>query len=587
MSPTTSGSTRLAPARARSRRLGRASALSAGGTVLSRVTGLLRLVVIAYALGTSNLANAFNLSNNTPNMIHDLVLGGVLSATFVPVFVERLANTTFKEAQESISAVVSVAGVVLVVATVLFVLAAPAIIDLYTFGLRDVAERAVAVELLRLFAPQLLFYGAISLIGAVLYSRDRFASVGIVPVINNVAGIFVLLSFAALAHTASAATIEAHQGLLVWLGLGTTFAVALQAAALLPALRHSGIRLRFRFRPRDRAVGMIIEMSGWTFGFVVANQVALFIMMALAAHLNAVSVYTYAFTFFQFPFAIAATSIIAIATPQIARAYARSDRAQIGAHFGRAGAQVLTVILPAMIGYLLLAKTAMQLVLRHGHLSSAGATLTAQVLVVLALGLPGFCIFFLATRTLQSMRDPRTTFVLYVFENGLNVALAFALYHPLGVRGLALSYTIAYSAAAIGSVFLLRKRLGTIGGRGVLRASGRAFALSIAMGLVVALVSALIGTGSGFGGWIRLIVIIGAGIGTYLMGAGLAAAASSARASNARRADDDAHVVVPMSNYLKGPRANRSRDRQLLRPPRSVFRARGRHLRAPRHPPRR
>ena len=568
----------------RNRQLGRASALSAGGTILSRSTGLVRLVVIAYALGSSSLADAFNLSNNTPNMIHDLVIGGVLAATFVPVFVDRLTRCAPREATDSISAVITVSLILLVVATVAFVLLAPAIIDLYTFGLRNLAERSVAVELLRFFAPQLLFYGMISLMTAVLASQDHFAVAGVVPVINNVVGIIVLASFAALAHTANAATAASHQGLITFLGIGTTLAVALQAAALIPSMRRCGIQLRFRPRLDDPAVAMILNMSGWTLAFVVANQVALFVIMALATHIGAVSVYTYAFTFFQFPFAIAATSIIAIATPQIARAFSNHDITLVGSQFGRATAQVLTVIMPAMVGYLILARPAMTLVLRHGNLNQSGAQLTGAVLILLALGLPGFCVFFLATRTLQAMRDSRTTFLLYLFENALNVAIAIAIYHRMGAQGLALSYSIAYTASAIGAVYLLRRRLGTVGGRSVLRACGRAVMLSALMAFVVAFVVAVIGTGSGVSGWLHLILAIGAGIGAYVFGAGAAAILTSRHRNTRRRTERD-RVIVPISTYRGGSLANRRRDRQLKRLAPVRLRARGRHIRTARRPP--
>lgn len=593
MTPPTSGERAgvLSIERSRQRQLGRATALSAGGTIVSRVSGLLRLVVIAYTLGSSSLADAFNLSNNTPNMIHDLVLGGVLAATFVPVFVERLTRATRGEAMDSISAVLTVAGVILVIATVAFILLAPAIIDLYTFGLKNLAERAVAVELLRFFAPQLLFYGAISLMTAVLATQDRFAAAGIVPVINNVVGIIVLVSFAALARTADAARASSHQGLIMFLGIGTTLAVGLQAIALVPALRHCGVRLRFRFHPRDPAVSMLLSMSGWTFAFVVANQVAVFVIMALAAHLGAVSVYTYAFTFFQFPFAIAATSIIAVATPQIARAYTKSDTALVGATFGKAAAQVLTVILPSTVGYLLLARPAMTLVLQHGNLGASGAQLTGAVLILFALGLPGFCVFFLATRTFQAMRDSRTTFALYLFENALNIAIAIALYHRLGAQGLALSYSIAYTLSALGAVYLLRERLGTIGGRSVVRSSVRALVLSLLMAVVVALVVAVIGTGTGISGWLRLVVAITAGIGTYVFGAGVAGVLGTRRSRQrqlGRRRPAKRQAVIPIVNYQRGEsRENRSGNRQLKRLTSIRVRSRGRHFRASRRPPRR
>ncbi len=593
MTPPTSGegTGALTVEHSRQRQLGRATALSAGGTIISRASGLLRLVVIAYALGSSSLADAFNLSNNTPNMIHDLVLGGVLAATFVPVFVERLTRESREVAMESISAVLTVAGVMLVFATVAFILLAPAIIDLYTFGLKNLAERAVAVELLRFFAPQLLFYGAISLMTAVLATQDRFVAAGIVPVINNIVGIIVLASFAALAHTADARVASSHQGLIMLLGIGTTVAVGLQAVALVPSLRRCGVRLHFRFSPRDPAVSMILSMSGWTFAFVVANQVAVFVIMALAKHLGAVSVYTYAFTFFQFPFAIAATSIIAVATPQIARAYTKHDTALVGATFGKATAQVLTVILPAMVGYLLLARPAMTLVLQHGNLGASGAQLTGAVLILFALGLPGFCVFFLATRTFQAMRDSRTTFALYLFENVLNIAVAIALYHRLGAQGLALSYSIAYTLSALGAVYLLRERLGTVGGHSVVRASVRALVLSLLMALVVALVIAVIGTGTGLSGWLRLVVAVAAGIGTYVLGAGIAGIVRTRRSRMRRRHHPEPAVrqtVVPMVNYQRGgAREDRSRNRQRKRPSFVRLRSRGRHFRAARRPPRR
>jgi putative peptidoglycan lipid II flippase len=587
---TTPGDHQIASTRraqqSRQRQLSRAAALSAAGTVLSRFTGLLRLIVIAYALGSANLADAFNLSNNTPNMIHDLVLGGVLSATFVPVFVQRLTKSAPEEAVESISAVLSVSLVVLSVATIAFVLLAPAIVDLYTVGLNDLAERSVAVELLRLFAPQLFFYGAISLMTAVLATQDRFAVAGIVPVINNVVGIAVLASFAILAHTSSASVASSHQSLLIFLGVGTTLAVALQAVAMIPSMRRCGLHLRFHLRPSDPAVGMILHLSGWTFGFVLANQAAVFVIMALATHIGAVSIYTYAFTFFQMPFAIAATSIIAVATPEIARAHISNDIALVGTRFGKATAQVLTVILPAMVGYLLLARPAMTLILQHGHLNASGAQLTGSVLIIFALGLPGFSVFFLATRTFQAIRDSRTTFWLYVLENGLNIVLAILLFHRLGVQGLALSYSIAYTTSALLAVYLLRRRLGTVGGTAMMRASLRAVCLSILMAFVVAFVVALLGVGSGIGGWIRMVVAIVAGIGTYFVAAVIGASIDSHRATTGRRSRVVKNpVVVPMANYQRGTLADRRSDRQLKRLAPVRLRAYGRHLRSTRRPP--
>ena len=519
----------VASTTSRSARLQRASFGTGLGTVASRLTGLARLIVLAYALGGLRLADAFNLANNTPNMIHDLVLGGVLAATFVPVFVEHVSTRSEREANESISAVVSLAFVVLVVATVVFVLLAPVLITLFTFGKATPQEHSIAVELLRMFAPQLLFYGAISLMAAVLATRDRFGAVGVVPVVNNVVGIVVFALFADMARHASVAYVDHHQSLVYLLGIGTTLGVAAQAACLVPSMRRARTRLRFIWRPKDPAIRTIISLSGWTFGFVIANQLALFIVLALEFHVGpgAVSAYTYAYTFFQFPFAVVATSIINVASPDLARLATRREWRPVGQRFGRATRQVLALILPAMVGYLLLARQAVGLLIEHGQESAHAADVTSSVLVLFAVGLPGYCVFFLATRTFQALQDTRSAFVMYVIENGLNVLAAFLLYKPLGVRGLALSYSIAYSVAAVISVIVLRERLGTIGGRALVSATARYVVLSGIMAFVVAIAVTIVGTGLGAFGWLRLFVAVAAGGIAYLGAAGLAATFAS------------------------------------------------------------
>ncbi|HVB07239.1 MAG TPA: murein biosynthesis integral membrane protein MurJ [Acidimicrobiales bacterium] len=516
------------PQLAASRRAG-ASLRTGAGTIASRVTGLLRLVAVVYALGgsKSNSANAYNLANNTPNIVHDLVLGGILTASFVPVFVDRLAHRPRREAERSISAVFSMSVLVLAVSTVLLVVLAPAIIDLYSLGTPTTSgnaqQRALAVEFLRYFAPQVLAYGLISLLGAVLATRDRFVAVGIVPVVNNVVGIAILLLFSRMASAVEVTSGRLSGAHVAMLGIGTTAGVVLQAAALLPSLARSGARLRLIWRPHDPALGAIWRLSGWTLGFVAANQLAVFVVQALEYHLNKVADYSYAYQFFLFPYAVVAVSIVNVATPALARAHAAGDRVALGRTFGSAGRQVLALILPAAIGYLVLAKPLIALVLDHGRFVAADAVQTASTLALFALGLPAFCIWVLAIRTFQAMQDTRTAFWCYVLENGANIALAFAFYRPLGVKGLALAYALAYTVGAGVALAVLRRRLGTIGGRATALSCLRAVVLSLLMALAVAFTSAVLGSGSGLLGWLRLLVSVTVGGLVYLGGAGVAA----------------------------------------------------------------
>ena len=185
------------------------------GTGLSRITGLFRTIITAIVLGTVGVGAAYNLANNTPNMIYDLLLGGVLSATLVPVLV---ANRERGD-DEGTDAVLTVATVFLVVITVVAVLVAPLIVHLY--GLIAHAgstppsadEEQLATLLLRLFAPQVLFYGLVTLGSALLNSHRRFAAAAFAPVVNNVMLIFVLLAaWRVMGHDTSVARIESDTG---------------------------------------------------------------------------------------------------------------------------------------------------------------------------------------------------------------------------------------------------------------------------------------------------------------------------------------------------------------------------------------
>src|SRR5207237_7287013 len=116
--------------------LSRATAGMAAGTLLSRITGFGRLVALAYALGFTRLTDSYNLANTTPNIIYDLVLGGIMASFIIPVFVEHLSTRDEDEAWEAISVVVTAAVLVLVGMTLLFVVIAPAVIRLYSLRLK-------------------------------------------------------------------------------------------------------------------------------------------------------------------------------------------------------------------------------------------------------------------------------------------------------------------------------------------------------------------------------------------------------------------------------------------------------------------
>ena len=558
------------------RNLKSATAWMAIGTGASRFTGVLRIVALAFALGQTHLADAYNLANTTPNMIYDVVLGGIMMATFIPVFADQFAKYSERDAMRSISAVITLSGVILVCASIAFWFAAPILIDgltaldkpAHALSSYSVAsERAVAVTLLRWFVPQIAFYGFIAIATALLNIRRRFIVATWVPIVNNIISISVLLWFAAIAGSnPTLLSVEKHHSQLMLLGLGTTLGVAIQAVVLIVNLRGARLELlRWRWDPRDQAVLTVLRLSGWTFGFILANQATLFVILALAGGTHGsdpVSSYTYAYSFLLMPYAVVAVSVMSAVTPELAEYWSAQNLAGFTNRLSKGLRAILAIIIPAAIGMILLARPVIGLLLGHGHTTAAGASQsTGAALAMFSLGLPGFCTYLYVVRILQAMQQTRTAFWLYLIENGLNVGFALLLVGPIGVRGLALSLSIAYTVAAIIGLLVLRHRLGPLGQPQSWSSLRRASIISVVMGLVVLVTSSLWGATSEIGSLFKVVFATGSGVATYAGAAYLMARRNDKKArlhqkmrTDALRNLEPASRIQPQRGLPKKPR---------------------------------
>ncbi|MEC7434510.1 MAG: lipid II flippase MurJ, partial [Actinomycetota bacterium] len=177
----------------------RSNLIVASGTACSRATGLLRVIVLAYVVGQNALSDAYKLSNETPNIVYDLVIGGVLSATLVPVFTSLIVQERRSDDDErGLHAVVSAAILASTVLAVLAVALAPLIFRLYSLTTADTVDgdtfRSVGTMLTRLFVIQVLFYGITGVMTAILHSLRRFLAAAWAPVASNVIIIATLLT---------------------------------------------------------------------------------------------------------------------------------------------------------------------------------------------------------------------------------------------------------------------------------------------------------------------------------------------------------------------------------------------------------
>jgi len=432
-----------------------ASATPALGTTLSRVSGLLRVSALTAALGLTEVADTYNLANTTPNILYELVLGGVLSSTLVPMFIHA-----DNEEDDSASVIVTVAFCAITVLTLLAVLLSPLINQIFALPLEGAAKAQqlrIGDDFLALLLPQILFYGVTTLITAQLHARRRFAAPAFAPVLTNAVTAAAALGVWWLVGSDRAATDS--MATVYLLGLGTTAGVAAMAVALLPSLRRAGVQLTWRFEPRHPAVRKVLKLSGWTVGFAAANQAALLVVLTLArgAGEGAVSAYQYAFIFFQLPYGLIAVSIMTAILPELSEAASDGNDDRFREKFREGLALLLTFLLPAAAAFLFLGKPLVEVLLQRGSFTAQDTAETARMLAGFSLGLPFFAIFLYCVRGFYSRRNTRTPIWLNLGENTLNVILVVPFVALFGRTGLSLAYSAAYVAAAVVAIIVLNR----------------------------------------------------------------------------------------------------------------------------------
>jgi putative peptidoglycan lipid II flippase len=456
----------------------RASGVMAAGTLVSRMTGFIRTAVIAYALGTLALADAYNNANTFPNAVFDLLLGGILASVFVPLLVsaaKRDADGGRAYDQRMFTLVTIALAVITVVAT----LAAPVLVTIYASSVHG-QERALMVTFARFFIPQVFFYGISALAGAILNARGRFAAPMWTPVVNNIVVIFMIAIY--MITTGRDVTVQSITPAEVrLLGIGTTLGIIAQAAAMIPALRRVGFRWRPQLGLSREEVAEIVRMAGWMFGYIVTTQVGLLVTQNLAndaavrseaANIGygaGFSAYQYAWLLFQLPYAIVGISVITALLPRMSAHAADARYALVRQDFS-AGVRLASVItVPAAVVLAVLAPPLAILLLGHGSTTVPDATFVGEVFAVFSVGLVPYMLFQLLLRVFYAMHDSRTTAFIGLAVMAVNIAVNLAAWAVLPVgqitAGLAAGFGIANVAGTTFAWWVLRGRTGGLDGK--------------------------------------------------------------------------------------------------------------------------
>jgi putative peptidoglycan lipid II flippase len=456
----------------RSEGVARAAAQITAGNVASRVTGLLRVLAVAGALGTTFLGNTYQTANLVSNVLFELLAAGLLSSVLVPPFVRLLDEARNDEAGDVAGAILGVALVGLGAVVVLGLLGRGLIMRALTVAVDDPMVRAREVRLgsflLLLFLPQVLLYAVGAVTTALLHGARRFRAAALAPVANNLIvvatmGLFWLLRRGDEAGTGvTGLDLPLSQRLV--LAVGTTAGVAAMTLVPLVDAWRAGLRVRPRWDPRHPGLRGLGRAGAWGAAYLAFSQVLVATTLVLANRVEGgVVAYHLAFTVFLLPHAVLANPAITAVYPRLAaEAAARRWRAFSDAVAGWGGIVVFLAV-PAAAALVALARPALSL-LRLGSLDAGGAALVADVLAAYALGLVGYSGFHLLTRASYAAGDTRSPAIVNLGVAAVGSALMVVLFalasggERVIVLGLAHSFAMLGGAAAL--LVVVRRRTG-------------------------------------------------------------------------------------------------------------------------------
>ena len=497
----------------------RSNVVVALGTALSRLTGLVRVAVFAIVIGQTALADAYNGANNSPNAIYELLLGGVLSASLVPLFTRQAEDRD----DDATSAVVTVAAIAMTALTVVAVGAAPLVFRLFSLDVADGVDadeyRSAGTALARIFLIQIFFYGLTAIANALLNARRRYFTAAWAPVLSNVVVIASLLLVPSMVdgREPQLSEVLSNDQLRWTLSIGATLGIAVMAIATLPALRAADVNIQWRPEFRHPAVRQLATLSKWMLGYVAANQIAIIVVQNLThPGSGGLDAYTKAYIFFVLPHGLLAMSIATTFTPELASAVRAKDRL---AFIDRSSLGVRLIALltfPAAAGMFVLRRPLIGFTLQHGNFDSLDADLTSRALAGFAPGLIGFSVYLFVLRGFYAHGDGKTPFVINVFENLLNIVLAVVLVGRYGVLGLGLSFALAYLLSAAWGLQVLSFKVPGFPLRSTFVGLGRMALAAVVMAEAMWLVARAVGGDAGTEALVRVLAAGVVGVVVYV-----------------------------------------------------------------------
>ncbi len=437
----------------------------AGWTLLSRLTGVLRVAAIGAVLGPTLLGNTFQFTNSLPNLVYYGFLGGSLfSSLLVPSLVGLMDEQDRRASERLAGGFLGVVIAALAVASCVALLVGPALLRLGSTGTQSEAVGATQEDvgrlLLVLVIPQVLFYAVVGTSTAVMNARRRFALAAAAPAMENI-GILVVLGLTALLYSAPTRLEEVPASQLVLLGAGATAAVGLHAAVQWWGARRAGVTLRPRAGWRVPEVTALLRRALPALGLAGVAALQVLVLLVLANRVpGGVVAAQMGLTFYFFVIALGATPVALALLPRLTRLHAAGDVRGFRDACTRGVRLALFATVPAAVGYVVLAGPLAEVVAVGRMDTEEGVALIAVALAALAPGIVGEGLFQVLTYVCYSRSDTRTPLRSMVVQAVVFVVLAcgvFLVDGPAVPAVLGLSLSVATTVGACHLAVRLRR----------------------------------------------------------------------------------------------------------------------------------
>lgn len=506
--PAEPGTEAAAPAKAPS--LAKASGRMAIASLISRITGFLWKLLLVGAIGQGIANDSFNVANTMPNIIFELLMGGVLASVVVPLLVRSQDEPDGGAAYTQ--RLITVAFTLLLFGTVIAVFAAPAFTSLYVDG-SGKASSGLTTAFAYLLLPEIFFYGVFALLSAVLNAKQIFGPTAWAPVINNLVVIFTILVVWIMPGDIDTAHPSITDPKVLTLGIGVTGGIVAQAILLVPPLLRSGFRFKWRWGI-DKQMKEFGGLALWILGYVAVSQIGYTIntRVLTSGSPGGVTAYSNAWLLFQLPYGVIGVSLLTAIMPRMSRAAADGDHKKLIGDLSYAS-RISTVMLVPISAVMTVVGGSIGIALfTFGKGTVETAERLGDALAISAFALLPYALVMLQMRVFYAMKDARTPTLIMIVMTLVKVPLLYlcpVLLSPDNVvLGVMMVNALTFVVGAILGQVWLWVTLGNLRSKRVIGvilftvvASGLGVAAAWVVGKVVP-----DSFGPTFGAWVKLLL---------------------------------------------------------------------------------